>query len=213
MQYSIQKHLCGRNVDICLNHKNSRISSQQHIAGCVNIKKSVGCMDKGNQPGVLHLRAVAVDESHMELKMTSRRTFEKKLGLFFMILWILVSVFYMTWDGWLFEWRECGYSGPNQQFNLRISDMNYVRNPDGSITYRNTNNLHNLLYICHLVFLMGRSCCSLTLIGHVRRQWQRQEFLSEQHSHRFTILTISTYSWLSTMLFISPECSWDCASS
>ena len=87
--------------------------------------------------------------------MTNRRRFERRLGLFFMFLWILVSIFYMTWDGWLFEWRECGYRGPNQQFNLRISDMEYVRNPDGSITYVRTNNLHNLLYICNLVFLLG----------------------------------------------------------
>lgn len=72
-----------------------------------------------------------------------------------MFLWIMISFFYMTWNGWLFEWRECVYEGPNQRFNLDLFDLEYHRQPDGSITYVTTNNLHNIIYICHLVFLLG----------------------------------------------------------
>jgi len=81
--------------------------------------------------------------------------FERRLGIFFMVLWILIMFFYLTWDGWLYEWRDCGYSGPSQHFDLDITDMQYSRSPDNEITYLSTNNLHNLIYLCYLVFLIG----------------------------------------------------------
>ncbi len=85
----------------------------------------------------------------------NQNIFERRLGIFFMVLWILILMFYLTWDGWLYEWRDCGYSGPNQHFDLDLLDMKYEHTSDGGITYFSTNNLHNLIYLCYLVFLIG----------------------------------------------------------
>lgn len=81
--------------------------------------------------------------------------FERRLGLFFMVLWFVVMFFYITWDGWLYEWRDCGYDGPNQHFDLDMSDMDYEYTADGVKIYHSTNNLHNLIYLCYFVFFFG----------------------------------------------------------
>ena len=36
------------------------------------------------------------------------------LGTVSCCLWVLIGLLYLTWDGWLDEWRVCGYDGPNQ---------------------------------------------------------------------------------------------------
>jgi len=81
--------------------------------------------------------------------------FELKLGIIFFIIWSLVLVFYLTWDGWIWEWNYFGYNGPNQHFDLNLFDLKIERLKDGEIIYYSTNNLHNLLYICFFVFFLG----------------------------------------------------------
>jgi hypothetical protein len=81
--------------------------------------------------------------------------FERKLGLIFMLIWLAIFAFYLTWDGWLYEWRECGYKGQNQHFDLDLFDMRYSYDGAGGIIYHSTNNLHNLIYLCYLIFFLG----------------------------------------------------------
>ena len=71
------------------------------------------------------------------------RSSEKKVGVVFLLMWIAIAVFYLTWDGWLYEWQSCGYLGTNQHFDLDFFDLNIQRNSDGTMLYLSTNNLHN----------------------------------------------------------------------
>jgi hypothetical protein len=79
---------------------------------------------------------------------------ERKAGYLFMSIWLLILAFYLTWDGWVYEWEACGYSGPNQHFDLDFFDMRYeVIN--GQIKYISTNNLHNIIYLCYYGLLIA----------------------------------------------------------
>lgn len=85
----------------------------------------------------------------------NRYKFEFKLGFFFFVVWSVVFVFYLTWDGWIWEWNYLGYEGPNQHFDVDIFDLKIERLDDGGIIYHSTNNVHNLIYICFYVFFLG----------------------------------------------------------
>ncbi|HPE69188.1 MAG TPA: hypothetical protein P5560_05125 [Thermotogota bacterium] len=80
---------------------------------------------------------------------------ERFWGYVVLLLWIGMCLFYTTWDGWLYEWRECGYAGPNQHFDLDLLDMRWDPEAPGGPVYFSTNNLHSLLYICLFVVFMG----------------------------------------------------------
>ncbi|MHA1744780.1 MAG: hypothetical protein ACTSWW_02205 [Promethearchaeota archaeon] len=63
----------------------------------------------------------------------------------------MIFVFYLFWDGWLYEWVEFGYAGANQHFDWNIfGDMQWEIISDERIYY-STNNLHNLVYICYWI--------------------------------------------------------------
>lgn len=79
---------------------------------------------------------------------------EKKLGFVFAGIWAALFVFYLTWDGWLFEWRTLGLDGPNQHFDLDFFDMEWELRY-GERFYHSTSNLHNLLFLCYFQFLLG----------------------------------------------------------
>jgi hypothetical protein len=79
---------------------------------------------------------------------------ERRWGLIFGFIWLLILVFYLTWDGWIFEWIECGYDGPNQHFDLDFTDMRWAV-VDGELVYYSTNSIHNILYLCYIQFLVG----------------------------------------------------------
>ena len=79
---------------------------------------------------------------------------ERRVGWIFMIIWFAVLIFYLTWDGWIAEWRICGYNGPNQHFDLNFFDMRYSV-VDGKIIYESTNNLHNIIYLCYYTFFFA----------------------------------------------------------
>ncbi len=89
----------------------------------------------------------------MELKLNENRK-ERTIGLVFMAIWFAVLIFYLLWDGWVWEWRECGYGGPNQHFDFDFTDMKYeiVNN---EVVYYSTNNLFNIIYLCYFTFFMG----------------------------------------------------------
>jgi len=80
---------------------------------------------------------------------------DKRIGIFFAIVWIALFVFYLTWDGWVYEWRSLGLSGPNQHFDLNIFDMDARHLPDGAIKYISTNNIHSIIYMCFITILLG----------------------------------------------------------
>ncbi|TYB84138.1 MAG: hypothetical protein FXF54_12540 [Kosmotoga sp.] len=88
------------------------------------------------------------------MKLNSNLT-ERRLGWIFLTIWLLSFIFYITWDGWIQEWRITGYDGPNQHFDLNIFDLSVTVKSDGTYIYNSTNNLHNLIYICYFVFFMG----------------------------------------------------------
>ena len=79
---------------------------------------------------------------------------ERKMGWIFLAMWLAVLIIYLTWDGWVYEWRMCGYNGLNQHFDLDIFDMEYTF-VDGAVVYQSTNNLHNIVYLCFFTFFMG----------------------------------------------------------
>jgi len=80
---------------------------------------------------------------------------EREIGIFLLLIWTAVTVFYLTWDGWVQEWEILGYSGPNQHFDFDLFDMRYIRTEDGGYIYISTNNLHNLMYICYFILFMA----------------------------------------------------------
>jgi hypothetical protein len=79
---------------------------------------------------------------------------ERKIGFLFMAIWLAVLIFYLTWDGWIAEWRICGYAGPNQHFDLDFFDMRYEVVGD-HLVYYSTNNLHNIIYLCYYTFALA----------------------------------------------------------
>ena len=117
------------------------------------------------------------------------RSSEKKAGIVFLLIWIAIALFYLTWDGWLYEWQSCGYLGTNQHFDLDLFDLNIQRNADGTMLYTSTNNLHNLIYICYFVIFLG----ALGLI--TGRRWLKQGAIA--------IYPISMVSLISTLLPLS----------
>ncbi len=80
---------------------------------------------------------------------------ERRIGWIFLVIWLFTMFFYITWDGWLQEWRITGYEGSNQHFDLDLFDFSVTVKSDGTYIYNSTNNLHNLIYICYFVLFMG----------------------------------------------------------
>lgn len=117
------------------------------------------------------------------------RKMDKRIGVFFLIVLLLLAVFYFTWDGWLYEWQSCGYQGINQHFDLDFFDHQIERTADGKILYPSTNNLHNLIYICYIVALIG--CFGLI----TNRAWLKQGAIA--------IYPISMVSLIATLLPLS----------
>ncbi len=74
---------------------------------------------------------------------------ERRWGFFFMFVFFLISLFYLFYDGWLYEWVKYGYSGANQHWDLIIfGDMNFdIIN--GEYVYTSTHNLMHFLYLCY----------------------------------------------------------------
>ena len=66
-----------------------------------------------------------------------------------MFLYFGIFIFYLFFDGWLYEWVTFGYEGKSQHFDLHLfSDMIwYLKN--GRPVFLSTNNQHNLVYICY----------------------------------------------------------------
>lgn len=89
----------------------------------------------------------------LELKLNEDLK-ERKMGYIFGAIWLAILIFYMTWDGWLYEWLECGYDGPNMHFDLDMFDMQWEI-VNGEIVYYSTNNLHNIIYLCYVTFAFG----------------------------------------------------------
>lgn len=85
----------------------------------------------------------------------NRNIRERAMGIIFIILWLLIFTFYLTWDGWLYEWRSVGYTGVNQHFDFDFFDMKWSYDETGVVFYNSTNNLHNIIYICYFVFILG----------------------------------------------------------
>jgi hypothetical protein len=118
-----------------------------------------------------------------------KRKAERRVGIVFLLISIAIACFYLTWDGWLYEWQSCRYEGTNQHFDLEFSDLQIERNDDGSVLYHSTNNLHNLIYICYIVIVLG----SIGLI--TGNQWFKQGAIA--------IYPISVVSVISTLLPLS----------
>lgn len=74
---------------------------------------------------------------------------ERRMGFFFMFIYIGIFLVYLFFDGWLYEWLHYGYAGANQHWDFNIfGDMNWEI-VNGEIIYNSTNNLHNLIYMCY----------------------------------------------------------------
>ncbi len=78
----------------------------------------------------------------------------RRVGLAGLGIYVAIATFYLSWDGWLYEWRECGFAGPNQHFDLDLLDMRWDL-ADGTVVYHSLSNLHNLLYLCDIQLLLG----------------------------------------------------------
>jgi len=74
---------------------------------------------------------------------------ERRWGFFFMFVFFIIGLFYLFYDGWLYEWVKYGYSGTNQHWDLIIfGDMNYEI-INGEYVYHSTHNLMHFLYLCY----------------------------------------------------------------
>ncbi|MHA1746017.1 MAG: hypothetical protein ACTSWW_08450 [Promethearchaeota archaeon] len=74
---------------------------------------------------------------------------ERRMGYFFMLVFALISIFYLFYDGWLYEWVEYGFAGANQHWDLKIfEDMQYTI-VDGVYIYTATHNLMHFIYLCY----------------------------------------------------------------
>lgn len=70
------------------------------------------------------------------------------MGYFFMFIFFLIAIFYLFFDGWLYEWVEYGYNGANQHWDLKIfGDIQYTI-VDGVYEYTATHNLMHFIYLC-----------------------------------------------------------------
>jgi hypothetical protein len=78
----------------------------------------------------------------------------RRVGFAGLVAWLAIATFYVTWDGWLYEWRDCGFAGPNQHFDLDLLDMRWDL-AGGAVVFRSLSNLHNLLYLCDVQLLLG----------------------------------------------------------
>jgi hypothetical protein len=75
---------------------------------------------------------------------------ERRLGYFFMVIFLGIMAVYLFYDGWLYEWVEYGYDGVSQHWDFNIfGDMVWNIGLDGHQEYTSTNNLHNVVYICY----------------------------------------------------------------
>ena len=78
---------------------------------------------------------------------------ERRLGYFFMVIYIGILLVYLFFDGWLYEWLELGYDGASQHWDFNIfGDMQWEIAGSGDNEhpiYLSTNNLHNLVYSCY----------------------------------------------------------------
>lgn len=83
----------------------------------------------------------------MKISLNPNRK-QRKIGFFFLTIYLSIIIFYLFFDGWHFEWLAYGYDGANQHFDLNIfSDMDWEL-VNGVPVYNSTNNLHNLIYMC-----------------------------------------------------------------
>jgi hypothetical protein len=87
------------------------------------------------------------------IKLNENKT-QRRIGFFFMVIYIGIFLFYLFWDGWLYEWIQpgVGYSGTSQHFDFNIFGDMIWRITDlenGIREYDATNNLHNLVYTCY----------------------------------------------------------------
>ncbi|MHA1746018.1 MAG: hypothetical protein ACTSWW_08455 [Promethearchaeota archaeon] len=74
---------------------------------------------------------------------------ERRMGYFFLGVFALISLFYLFFDGWIYEWMEYGYAGANQHWDLKIfGDMQYEI-MDGEFVYYSTHNLLHFMYLCY----------------------------------------------------------------
>ena len=73
---------------------------------------------------------------------------ERRMGYFFLGIFILISLFYLFFDGWIYEWIAFGTDGANQHWDLKIfGDLQYTI-VDGDFIYTSTHNLQHFLYLC-----------------------------------------------------------------
>ena len=74
---------------------------------------------------------------------------ERRMGYFFMFIFFLISIFYLFYDGWIYEWVEYGFEGANQHWDLNIfNDIKYTI-VDGEYVYTATHNLQHFIYLCY----------------------------------------------------------------
>ncbi|UYP46768.1 hypothetical protein NEF87_003053 [Candidatus Lokiarchaeum ossiferum] len=97
---------------------------------------------------------------------------ERRLGFFFMTIFLGILIVYLFYDGWLYEWIELGYGGANQHWDFNVfGDMQWEIVGDHA-EYDSTNNLHNLVYTCYwtatiayLALITGNSWLKQGAIG------------------------------------------------
>ncbi len=74
---------------------------------------------------------------------------ERRMGFIFMFVFFLISLFYLFYGGWLYEWVEYGFAGASQHWDWKVfNDMSYEI-IDGEYVYYSTHNLMHFLYLCY----------------------------------------------------------------
>ena len=73
---------------------------------------------------------------------------QRKIGYFFLVIYIGIFAFFTFWDGYIFEWLYYGYNGKSQHFDFIFNDMVWDI-VGGERIYYSTNNADMLLYMCH----------------------------------------------------------------
>ena len=90
------------------------------------------------------------------------------MGYFFLGVFFLMSLFYLFYDGWIYEWVEFGYEGVNQHWDLKVfGDLDYEI-INGEYVYYSTHNLQHFIYICYY----SAAFCYFYLI--TGNEWLRQ---------------------------------------
>ncbi|MHA1674201.1 MAG: hypothetical protein ACTSYI_11315 [Promethearchaeota archaeon] len=93
---------------------------------------------------------------------------ERRMGYFFLGVFFLISLFYLFYDGWLYEWVEFGYEGINQHWDLKVfGDLDYEI-INGEYIYHSTHNLQHFFYLCYY----SAAFCYFYLI--TGSEWLRQ---------------------------------------